>query len=70
MLEAHDDVYDESLGTPTNPAQTPGENATDEDVVAPEVTEELNRQSLQSPERQRTDALEVRVQTETQRTAG
>ena len=43
MLEAQDDVYDETPGTPTNPAETSGENATDEDVVAPEVTEELNR---------------------------
>ena len=56
VLEAQDDVYDETLGTPTNPAKTSGENATDEDIVAPEVTEELNRlknagQSLQSPER-------------------
>ena len=43
MLEAQDDVYDETPGAPTNPAETSGENATDEDVVAPEVTEELNR---------------------------
>ena len=44
VLEAQDDVYDETAGTPTNPAETSGEKkATDEDVVAPEVTEELNR---------------------------
>ena len=42
VLEAQDDVYDETTGTPTNPAENSGENATDEDV-APEVTEELNR---------------------------
>ena len=42
VLEAKDDVYDETPGTPTNPAEASGENATDEDVVAPEVTEELN----------------------------
>ena len=35
VLEAQDDVYDETSGTPTNPAETSGENA-------PEVTEELN----------------------------
>ena len=43
LLEAQDDVYDETPGTPTNPSETSEENATDEDVVAPEVTEELNR---------------------------
>ena len=37
------EVYDETTGTPTNLAETPGENATDENVVAPEATEELNR---------------------------
>ena len=42
VLEAQDDVYDGTPGTPTNPAETSGENATDEDV-AQEVTEELNR---------------------------
>ena len=42
VLEAQDDVYDEISGTPTN-TETSGENATDEDVVAPEVAEELNR---------------------------
>ena len=36
VLEALDDVFDEPPGTP-------GENETDEDVVSPEVTEELNR---------------------------
>ena len=39
VLEAQDDVYDETPGTSTNPAETSGENATDEDVVTPEVTE-------------------------------
>ena len=43
VLEAQDDVYDETLETPTNLAETTGENATDEDAAAPEVTEELNR---------------------------
>ena len=44
VLEAQDDVYDEALGAPTNVAETSGENTTDdEDAVAPEVTEELNR---------------------------
>ena len=43
VLEAQEDVYDETLGTPTNPVETSGENATDEDVVAPEGTDELNR---------------------------
>ena len=43
VLEAHDDVYDETLGTPMNPAETSGENATDEDVVALEVTQKMNR---------------------------
>ena len=33
VVEAQDDVYDETPGTPTNPAETSGENATDEDVV-------------------------------------
>ena len=42
VLEAHDDVYDETSGTPTDPGEPSGENATDE-VEAPEVTEELNR---------------------------
>ena len=42
VLEAPDDVCDKTPGMPTNPAETSGENATDEeeDVVAPEVTEE------------------------------
>ena len=43
VLKAQDNVYDETPGTPTNPAETAGEDAIDEDVVAPEVTEELNR---------------------------
>ena len=43
VLEAQDDVYDDSAGTPTNLAGMFGVNTTDEDVVAPEVTEELNR---------------------------
>ena len=42
VLEALDDVFDEPPETPTNLAGTPGENETDEDVVSPEVTEELN----------------------------
>ena len=33
-------AHDETPGTLTNPADTSGEKATDEDVVAPEVTEE------------------------------
>ena len=36
VLEAQDEVYD-APGTPTNPAETSGEKATDEDVVAPEL---------------------------------
>ena len=43
VLEAQDDVYDETPGTPTNLAETSGENVTDDDIVAPEVREELNR---------------------------
>ena len=43
VLEALDDVFDEPPETLTNLAGTPGENQTDEDVVSPEVTEELNR---------------------------
>ena len=43
VLEALDDVFDETPETPTNLAGTPSENETDEDVVSPEVTEELNR---------------------------
>ena len=43
VLEAQGDIYDETLGTPTNSAETSGENATDDDVVAPEVTEERYR---------------------------
>ena len=43
VLEALDDVFDEPPETPTNLAGTPGKNETDEDVVLPEVTEELNR---------------------------
>ena len=43
VLEALDDVFDEPTETPTNLAGTPDENETDEDVVSPEVTEELNR---------------------------
>ena len=46
VLEARDDVYDEAAGTPTNLAGMSGVNTTDEDVVAPEVTEELNRLKL------------------------
>ena len=43
VLEAQDNVNDWSPGTPTNRAESSFENATHEDVVAPEVTEELNR---------------------------
>ena len=43
VLEALDDVFDEHPETLTNLAGTPGENETDEHVVSPEVTEELNR---------------------------
>ena len=43
VLEALDDVFDEPPETLTNLAGTPGENETDEDVVSPQVTEELNR---------------------------
>ena len=43
VLEAQVDVCDETLATPTHLAETSGENETDEDIVAPEVTEELNR---------------------------
>ena len=43
VLEALDDVFDEPPETPTNLAGTPDENETEEDVVSPEVTEELNR---------------------------
>ena len=43
VLEALDDVFDEPPETPTNLAGTLGENETNEDVVSPEVTEELNR---------------------------
>ena len=41
--DAQDDVYDETLGTLSNLDETSGENATDDDIVAPEVTEGLNR---------------------------
>ena len=40
VLEAEDGVYDETLGTSTHPAETSGEKATDEDIMA---TEERNR---------------------------
>ena len=43
VLEAQDDVYDEAAETPTNLARMSGVNTTGGDVVAPEVTEELNR---------------------------
>ena len=46
VLEAQDDVYDEAAETPTNLAGVSGVNTTDEDVVGPEVTEELNRLKL------------------------
>ena len=50
VLEALDDIFDEPPETPTTLAGTPGENETDEDVVSPEVTEELNRlQTLGRP---------------------
>ena len=53
MQEALDDVFDEPPETPTNLAGTPGENETDEDIVSPEVMEELNR--LKTPGRPYTD---------------
>ena len=43
VLEAQDDVYFETPGTPTNPAETCNENASEEDIVSPDVTGELNR---------------------------
>ena len=43
VLEAPDDVYDEAAGITTNLTEMCGEYAADEDVAAPEVTEELNR---------------------------
>ena len=43
VLEAQDDVYDDAAGVPTNLAEMSGETTTDEDVLAPEVTVELNR---------------------------
>ena len=43
VLEAPDDVYDEAVGITTNLTEMCGECAADEDVAAPEVTEELNR---------------------------
>ena len=46
VLEALDDVFDEPPETLTNLAGTPGDNETDEDVVSPEVTEELNRLTM------------------------
>ena len=46
VLEAQDDVYDEAAETLTNLARMSGVNTTDEDVVAPDVTEELNRLKL------------------------
>ena len=50
VLEALDDVFDEPPETPTNLAGTPDENETEEDVVSPEVTEELNRlKTLERP---------------------
>ena len=42
VLETPDDVYDEAAGTTTNLTEMRGKNATDEDVAAPEVTEEPN----------------------------
>ena len=54
VLEAHDDVYDYAAGVPTNQAEISGETTTDEHVVAPEVTQELNRlQTLGRPHRAR-----------------
>ena len=54
VLEAQDDVHDKTLGTPTHPTENFGENATDEDIAAPEVTEELNRlKSLAEPTKPR-----------------
>ena len=74
VLEAQDEVYDETAGTPTNLVEISGEKVTDDDNVAPEVTEEQHRlktgQSLQSPEHRPADASVVRVQPEHHRTAG
>ena len=74
-LEAQDDVYDEAAGTPTNLAAMSGVNTTDEDIVTPEVTKELNRLKLlgrpyRDPDCRRADASGTRVQSENQRTAG
>ena len=46
VLEAQDDVYDEAAETPASLAGMSGLSTTDQDVVAPEVTEELNRLKL------------------------
>ena len=75
VLEAQDDVYHETPGTPTIAAENSGENATNEVVVATEVTEELNRlktlgRAYKAPECRSADACEVRVQPEDERTAG
>ena len=43
VLEAPDAVHDEVAGITTNLTEMCGEYAADEDVAAPEVTEELNR---------------------------
>ena len=72
VLEALDDVFDEPLETLTNVAGALGENETDEDVVSPEVTEELNRLKMlgrpyKSPQCGRADASDVCVQPEDQR---
>ena len=49
-LGDQDDVYDEAPGASTNLSETTGENTTDEEVVAPEVTEEPNQlQTLGRP---------------------
>ena len=43
VLEAPVDTYDEAAGTMTNLTETCGENATGENVAAPEATEEPNQ---------------------------
>ena len=74
VLEAQDDVYDETPGTPTNPAETSAENAADEDVVAPEVTKEVNRLKTLGRAHKAPSVDELMplryVQPENQRTAG
>ena len=74
-LEAQDNVYDEAPRAPTNLAETSGDNTADEDVVAPEVTEELNRvkklgRPYRSPTVHELMPPKMCVQSENQRMAG